>query len=56
MRRGRRRGQIIVILLIGAIAVLYALDLAGNRPGVTELAPAEVRGYGGAALLDCGFS
>ncbi|NQS77724.1 MAG: molybdopterin-dependent oxidoreductase [Methanoculleus bourgensis] len=50
MRRGRRRGQIIVILLIGAIAVLYALDLAGNRPGVTELAPAEVRGYQGEQL------
>lgn len=50
MRRGRRRGQIIVILLIGAIAVLYALDLAGNRAGVTELAPAEVREYQGEQL------
>ncbi|MCK8519286.1 molybdopterin-dependent oxidoreductase [Methanoculleus sp. 7T] len=50
MRLGRRRGQIIVILLIGAIAVLYTLDLAGNRPGVTELAPAEVREYQGEQL------
>lgn len=50
MRRGRRTGQIIVILLIGAIAVLYALDLAGSRPGVTELAPAEVREYQGEQL------
>ncbi|WP_292488873.1 molybdopterin-dependent oxidoreductase [Methanoculleus sp. 10] len=39
-----------VILLVGAIAVLYALDLAGNRPGVTELAPAEVREYRGEQL------
>lgn len=50
MRRGRRTGQIVVILLVGAIAVLYALDLAGNRPGVTELAPAEVREYQGEQL------
>ena len=50
MRRGRRTGQIVVILLVGAIAVLYALDLAGNRPGVTELAPAEVREYRGEQL------
>ena len=50
MRRGRRPGQIVVILLVGAIAVLYALDLAGNRPGVTELAPAEVREYRGEQL------
>jgi len=50
MRLGRRTGQIIVILLIGAIAVLYTLDLAGNRPGVTELAPAEVREYQGEQL------
>jgi len=50
MRRGRRTGQIVVILLVGAIAVLYALDLAGNRPGVTELAPAEVRDYQGEQL------
>jgi len=40
----------VVILLVGAIAVLYALDLAGNRPGVTELAPAEVRDYQGEQL------
>jgi DMSO/TMAO reductase YedYZ molybdopterin-dependent catalytic subunit len=40
----------VVILLVGAIAVLYALDLAGNRPGVTELAPAEVREYRGEQL------
>jgi len=50
MRRGRRTGQIIVILLIGAIAVLYALDLAGDGQGVTELAPAEVREYQGERL------
>jgi len=50
MRRGRRTGQIIVILLVGAIAVLYALDLAENRQGATELAPAEVREYQGERL------
>jgi len=50
MRRGRRTGQIIVILLIGAIAVLYALDLAGDGHGATELAPAEVREYQGERL------
>jgi DMSO/TMAO reductase YedYZ molybdopterin-dependent catalytic subunit len=50
MHSGRRTGQIIVILLIGAIAVLYALDLAGDGQGVTELAPAEVREYQGERL------
>jgi DMSO/TMAO reductase YedYZ molybdopterin-dependent catalytic subunit len=45
-----RTGQIVVILLIGAIAVLYALDLAENRQGATELAPAEVREYQGERL------
>ena len=50
MHSGRRTGQIIVILLIGAIAVLYALDLAGDGQGATELAPAEVREYQGERL------
>ena len=45
-----RMGQIVVILLIGAIAVLYALDLAGDGRGATELAPAEVREYQGERL------
>ncbi len=43
MRIGRRTGLIIVIVLIGAITVLYALDLVESRSEVTELAPAEVR-------------
>ncbi|MCK9306030.1 MAG: molybdopterin-dependent oxidoreductase [Methanoculleus sp.] len=50
MHSGRRTGQIILILLIGAIAVLYALDLAGDGQGVRELAPAEVREYQGEQL------
>ncbi|WP_332449985.1 molybdopterin-dependent oxidoreductase [Methanoculleus sp.] len=45
-----RTGQIVVILLIGAIAVLYALDLAENRQEATNLAPAEVREYRGERL------
>jgi DMSO/TMAO reductase YedYZ molybdopterin-dependent catalytic subunit len=45
-----RTGQIIVILLIGVIAVLYALDLAGDGQGATDLAPAEVREYQGEQL------
>ncbi len=45
-----RTGQIIVILLIGAIAVLYALDLTENRQEATDLAPAEVRDYRGERL------
>jgi len=50
MRIGRRTGRIIVILLIGAITILYALDLAKSGPEVTELAPAEVREYQGEQL------
>ena len=45
-----RTGQIVVLLLIGAIAVLYALDLAGDGQGVTDLEPAEVREYRGERL------
>ncbi|MDV2482790.1 molybdopterin-dependent oxidoreductase [Methanoculleus sp. Wushi-C6] len=45
-----RTAQIVVILLIGVIAVLYALDLAGDGQGVTDLAPAEVREYQGEQL------
>lgn len=45
-----RTGQIVVLLVIGAIAVLYALDLAGDRQGVTDLEPAEVREYRGERL------
>lgn len=50
MRIGRRTSLIILILLIGAITVLYALDLAEGGQGVTELAPAEVREYQGEQL------
>jgi DMSO/TMAO reductase YedYZ molybdopterin-dependent catalytic subunit len=45
-----RTGRIVVVLLIGAIAVLYALDLAGDGQGVTDLEPVEVREYRGERL------
>lgn len=45
-----RTGQIVVLLLIGAIAVLYALDLAGDGQEATDLEPAEVREYRGERL------
>jgi len=50
MRIGRRTGLIILILLIGAITILYVLDLAEGGPEVTELSPAEVREYQGEQL------
>jgi DMSO/TMAO reductase YedYZ molybdopterin-dependent catalytic subunit len=50
MRIGRRTGRIIVILLIGAIIILYAIDLSESGSEATELAPAEVREYQGEQL------
>lgn len=50
MRIARRTGLIIVILLISAITVLYALDLAGEESSMRDLAPAEVREYRGERL------